>query len=187
MNSCSATYCISATSQNNVRLSDIFQLTTLILIMCIVFLHWTIRTLNRTTVCYKLSWFPIWCHYMSLILFQPGALSNTVVQCKAFEHRSDWVAPRAHTLPRDSTPPLTVLLLCRHSSPQAGPQVEDHALPFISPPLQSSVLPGETNSASWHCSGHHDALCNMDLPWCSAQYGWEPWCAPALLPLQTHR
>lgn len=41
---------------------------------------------------------------MSLIQFQPEALANTVVQDKAFKHRSDRVAPRAHTLPRDSTP-----------------------------------------------------------------------------------
>lgn len=114
MNSYSAIYCISAISQNNVRLSDIFQITTLILIMSIVFLHWTIRTQNRTAVHDKFSWFPVWCPCISLIQFQPEALANTVVQCKPFKHRSDWVTPRA------------------------GPQAEDHAstlLPLLCSPL----------------------------------------------------
>lgn len=149
--------------------------------LCAFFLHWTIRTPNRSAVHYKWSWFPIWCHCMSSILFQPGSLANTVVQWKALKHRSDWAAPRAHTPLRDSAPSLTALLLCRHSSPQAAPQAEDHALHSIAPPLQCSVLPAEPNSASWHCFGHGD------LPGCSVQYGQELWCAPALLPLHTHR
>lgn len=159
MNSYSAIYCISAISQNNVRLSDIFQITTLILIMCIVFLHWTIRTQNRTAVHDKFSWFPVWCPCISLIQFQPEAFANTVVQCKPFKHRSDWVTPRA------------------------GPQAEDHASTPL-PLLCSSAVPcvsRRTKFASRHCSGHGD------LPWHPVQYGREPHCAPALLPLHTHR
>lgn len=139
MNSCSAIYCISAISQNNVRLSDIFQITTLILIMCIVFLHWTIRTLNRTAVHDKFSWFPVWCHCMSLIQFQPEALANTVVQCKPFKHRSDWATPRP------------------------GPQAEDHAstlLPLLCSPLcfqENQILHPGTVLAMEIC---HDTLCN---------------------------